>query len=77
MILVLCGSDNKGSNALPGRGGGAIGSSDFDSFFRNSICFMCFWFGLEILILVYKKVFFEILTLFDLLSFFEKSFFGS
>ncbi len=27
-------------------------------FFRNSICFMCFWFGLEILRLVYKKAFF-------------------
>jgi len=30
---------------------------------------MCFWFGLEILRLVYKKGFFEILNgLFDLLS---------
>ncbi len=27
----------------------------FWHFFRNSICFMCFWFGLEILRLVYKK----------------------
>ncbi len=25
------------------------------TFFRNSICFMCFWFGFEILRLVYKK----------------------
>ncbi len=32
----------------------------FWHFFRNSTCFMCFWFGLEILRLVYKKVFFEI-----------------
>ncbi len=47
----------------------------FWHYFRNSICFMCFWFGLEILRLVYKKVFFENWTvsiLFDLLSF-EKS----
>ncbi len=37
---------------------------------------MCFWFGLEILRLVYKKVFFEILNssiLFDLSSFEKKS----
>ncbi len=27
----------------------------FWHFFRNSICFMCFWFGLDILRLVYKK----------------------
>ncbi len=27
----------------------------FWHFFRNPICFMCFWFGLEILRLVYKK----------------------
>ncbi len=33
----------------------------FWHFFRNSICFMCFSFGLEILRLVYKKGFFEIL----------------
>jgi hypothetical protein len=45
----------------------AVGSSDFDIFFRNSICFMCFWFGLEILRLVYKKVFFEILNGFYLI----------
>ncbi len=32
----------------------------FWHFFRNSTCFMCFWLGLEILRLVYKKVFFEI-----------------
>jgi hypothetical protein len=44
-----------------------VGSSDFDIFFRNSICFMCFWFGLEILRLVYKKVFFEILNGFYLI----------
>ncbi len=36
-------------------------------FFRNSICFMCFWFGLEILRLVYKKRFFEILNGFYLI----------
>ncbi len=30
----------------------------FWHFFRNSICFMCFWFGLEILRLIYIKVFF-------------------
>jgi hypothetical protein len=44
----------------------------FWQFFRNSICFMCFWFGLEILI---KKCFLKYWTvsiLFDLLSF-EKS----
>jgi hypothetical protein len=29
----------------------------FWQFFRISICFMCFWFGLEILRLVYKKAF--------------------
>ncbi len=43
----------------------------FWHFFWNSICFMCFWFGLEILRLVLKKVFFEIWIvsiLFDLLS---------
>ncbi len=39
----------------------------FWHFFRNSICFMCFWFGLEILRLVYKKVFFEILNGFYLI----------
>ncbi len=39
----------------------------FWQFFRNSICFMCFWFGLEILILVHKKVFFEILNGFYLI----------
>ncbi len=37
------------------------------AFFRNSICFMCFWFGLEILRLVYKKAFFEILNSFYLI----------
>ncbi len=31
------------------------GSSDFDISFINSTCFMCFWRGLEILRLVYKK----------------------
>jgi hypothetical protein len=36
-------------------------------FFRNSICFMCFLFGLEILRLVYKKEFFEILNGFYLI----------
>jgi hypothetical protein len=36
----------------------AVGSSDFDIFFRNSTFFTCFWFGLEILRLVSKKVFF-------------------
>jgi hypothetical protein len=39
----------------------------FWHFFRNSICFMCFWFGLEILRLVYKKVFYEILNGFYLI----------
>ncbi len=38
----------------------------FRHFFRNSICFMCFWFGLEILRLVYKKAYFEILNSFYL-----------
>ncbi len=39
----------------------AIESSDFDIFLENSICFMCFWFGLEILRLVYlKSVFWNI-----------------
>ncbi len=28
------------------------------TFYRNSICFMCFWFGFEILRLLYKKTFF-------------------
>jgi hypothetical protein len=38
----------------------AVGSSDFDIFLRNSKCFMCSWFGLEILRLVCKKsVFFK------------------
>jgi hypothetical protein len=43
-----------------------IRSSDLDIF----VCFMCFWFGLEILRLVYKKVCFKILNsiIFDLLS---------
>jgi hypothetical protein len=44
-----------------------VGSSDFDIFFGNSICIKCFWFGLEILRLVYKKVFFEILIGFYLI----------
>ncbi len=39
----------------------------FWHFFRNSICFMCFWFGLQILRLVYKKVFFEISNSFYLI----------
>ncbi len=34
-----------------------VGSSDFP----RSLCFMWFWFGLEILRLVYKKAFFKIL----------------
>ncbi len=38
----------------------------FWHFFRNSICFMCFWLGLEILRLVYKKALFEILNSFYL-----------
>ncbi len=38
----------------------------FRHFFINSICFMCFWFGLEILRLVYKKAYFEILNSFYL-----------
>jgi hypothetical protein len=45
-------------------------------FFINSICFMCFWFGLEILRLVYKKCFLKYWTvsiLFDLLSFDKSS----
>jgi hypothetical protein len=41
-----------------------LGSIDFDIFFRNSICFIYFWFGLEILRQVYKKAFFEILNSF-------------
>ncbi len=43
----------------------------FWHFLRNSICFMCFWFGLEILRLVYKKLFLKywmVSILFDLLS---------
>jgi hypothetical protein len=44
-----------------------VGSSDL-AFFRNSICFMCFWFGLEkILRIVYKKVFLELLNSFYLI----------
>jgi len=39
----------------------------FWHFFRNSICFMCFWFGLELLKLVYKRAFFEILNGFYLI----------
>jgi hypothetical protein len=39
----------------------------FWHFLKNSICFMCFWFGLEILRLCYKKAFFEILN--DFLSY--------
>ncbi len=34
------------------------------TFFRNSLCFMCLWFGLEILRLVFKKAFFKILNVF-------------
>ena len=48
----------------------------FWNFFRNSICFMCFWFGREILRLVYKKVFLKYWTvsiLFELLSFGKSS----
>ncbi len=48
----------------------------FWHFFRNSICFMCFWFGLEIIRLVYKKKcclkYWKVSILFYLLSF-EKS----
>ncbi len=43
----------------------------FWNFVRNSICFMCFWFGLEILRLVYKNRFLKYWMasiLFDLLS---------
>ncbi len=43
--------------------GRAVGSSDFP----RSLCFMWFWFGLEILKLVYKKVFFKILIGFYLI----------
>ncbi len=39
----------------------------FWHFFRDSICFMCFWFGLEILRLVYKK-YWTVSILYDLLS---------
>ncbi len=54
-----------------GRGGGCyddldgcwLGSSDFP----RSLCFMWFWFGLEILRLVYKKAFFKILIGFYLI----------
>ncbi len=47
----------------------------FWHFFRNTICFLCFWFGLDILRLVYKKVLFEILNGFYLILplSFEKS----
>jgi hypothetical protein len=41
----------------------AVGSSDFP----RSLCFMWFWFGLEILRLVYKKAFFKILNGFYLI----------
>jgi hypothetical protein len=53
-----------------------LGSSDFEIFFRNSICFMCFLFGLKILRLVYKKsVFWNTERfLFDLLSSEKSSF---
>ncbi len=40
-----------------------VGSSDFP----RSLCFMWFWFGLEILRLVYKKAFFKILIGFYLI----------
>jgi hypothetical protein len=40
-----------------------LGSSDFP----RSLCFMWFWFGLEILRLVYQKAFFEILNGFYLI----------
>ncbi len=43
----------------------------FWHFFRNPICFMCFWFGLEILRLVYRKGYLKywmVSILFDLLS---------
>ena len=40
-----------------------LGSSDFP----RSLCFMWFWFGLEILRLVYKKAFFKILNGFYLI----------
>ncbi len=46
-------------------------------FFRNSICFMCFWLGLKILRLVYKKAFLKywmVSILFDLLSTEKSSF---
>ncbi len=39
----------------------------FWHFFRNSICFMCFWFGLEIPRLFYKKAFLEMLNGFYLI----------
>ncbi len=40
-----------------------LGSSDFP----RSLCFMWFWFGLEIIRLVYKKAFFKILISFYLI----------
>jgi hypothetical protein len=52
----LCDDLFKRKNSELPKQGCRIGSSDF--YIRNSICFMCFWFGLEILRLVYKKVFY-------------------
>ncbi len=39
-------------------------------FFRNSICFMCVWFGLEILRLVLKSVFWNIERFLSYLTFY-------
>jgi hypothetical protein len=47
-----------------------LGSSDFDIFFINAICFMCFWCGLEILRLAYKKGFWNIEQFLPYLTFY-------
>ncbi len=48
-----------------------IESSDFDIFLENSICLMCFWFGLEILRLVFlKSVFWNITQFLSYLTFY-------
>ncbi len=66
-------------SSLPRNRGGGEGERDTDrtvkgchpalgpSDFPRSLCFMWFWFGLEILRLVYKKAFFKILNGFYLI----------
>jgi hypothetical protein len=51
------------------KSGCEVGSSDFDLFLEIQLCFLCFWFALENLKLVYKKALFKIFNGFKFLSY--------